>query len=88
MAKVVKSLNTPSQIVCQIIKAGMGAKDISTHELAKRMQIHVNTVYSDLRDPDRIPQNRLWLYFTVLGIPVYDALSRFAQEFAMSLVRR
>jgi lambda repressor-like predicted transcriptional regulator len=79
---------TPSQITAGIIRAAMSKDGTTPQSLAKQMQVHVNTVYSDLRDPDRIPQNRLWLYFTVLGIPVDDALQRIADSFSAMLVQR
>ncbi len=79
---------TPSQITVGIIRAAMGNADISVPELAKRMFVHANTVYADLRDPERIPQNRLWMYFTVLGVPVDDALKRIADSFSQTLAKR
>lgn len=79
---------TPSQITAGIIQAAMSSCEMKPQDVAKRMQIHVNTVRNDMRDPDRIPQNRLWLYFTVLGVPIEDALEKIAKEFAFSLVRR
>lgn len=79
---------TPSQITCKLIQAALSASGIGVAELARRVQVHVNTVRNDLHDPDRIPQNRLWLYFTVLGVPIEDALEKIAKEFAFSLVRR
>ena len=78
----------PSQITCKIIQAALSSSGMSVAELAKRVQVHTNTVRNDMRDPDRIPQNRLWLYFTVLGVPIEDALEKIAKEFAFSLVRR
>ena len=79
---------TPSQITCKLIQAALSASGMGVAELARRVQVHVNTVRNDFRDPDRIPQNRLWLYFTVLGVPIEDALEKIAKEFAFSLVRR
>ena len=79
---------TPSQITAGIIKAAMAHSDNTPQTLAKQMQVHVNTVYSDMRDPDRIPQNRLWMYFTILGVPVDDALKRIADSFSQMLVNR
>ena len=79
---------TPSQITAQIIRAAMSKDGTTPQSLAKQMKVHPNTVYSDMRDPDRIPQNRLWMYFTVLGVPIEDALEKIAKEFAFSLVRR
>ena len=84
----VMTKKTPSQITAGIIRAAMSKDGTTPQSIAKQMQVHVNTVYSDLRDPDRIPQNRLWLYFTVLGIPVDDALQRIADSFSAMLVQR
>lgn len=79
---------TPSQITCKLIQAALSASGMSVAELAKRVQVHTNTVRNDMRDPDRIPQSRLWMYFVVLGVPIEDALEKIAKEFAFSLVRR
>ena len=79
---------TPSQITAGIIRAAMSKDGTTPQSLAKQMQVHVNTVYSDLNDPEKIPQNRLWMYFTVLGIPVDDALKRIAESFAQMLAER
>ena len=79
---------TASQITVGIIRAAMGNADISVPELAKSMFVHANTIYADLRDPERIPQNRLWMYFTVLGVPVDDALKRIADSFSQTLAKR
>lgn len=79
---------TPSQITVDLIQAAMSIGGLSAKALACKAKVHPNTVYMDLRDPDRIPQNRLWLYFTVLDIPVQDALNRIAESFAHSITRR
>lgn len=79
---------TPSQIIAGIIKAAMNFEGLNPHDLAKQMHVHVNTVYGDMRDPDRIPQNRLWLYFTVLGIPVEESLEAIASSFTAKIVAR
>ena len=79
---------TPSQITCKIIQAALSSSGMSVAELARRVQVHVNTVRNDLHDPDRIPQNRLWLYFTVLGVPIEDALEKIAKESAEKIAER
>lgn len=79
---------SPSQITCRIIHAGLSAEGMSVHEMAKRMKVHYNTVYNDLKQPEKIPQDRLWMYFTILNVPIDNALKRIAQEFAESLARR
>ena len=83
-----RASKSPSQITCRIIHAGMSAEGMSVHELAKRTGVHHNTVYNDLRQPEKIPQDRLWLYFTILNVPVDSALECIAQEFAATLARR
>ena len=82
------SKRTPSQITAQIIRAAMSKDGTTPQSLAKQMQVHVNTVYQDMRDPDRIPQNRLWMYFTVLGVSVDDALAQIANAFTKTLIER
>jgi len=83
-----RASKSPSQITCRIIHAGMSAEGMSVHELAKRTGVHHNTVYTDLKQPEKIPQDRLWLYFTILNVPVENALARIAAEFAEMLTRR
>ena len=84
----VKKGKSPSAITCRIIKAAMGAADMNAEKLAKRMNVHINTVYRDLKEPERIPQDRLWLYFTALGVPVNESLQTIANQFAFSIVQR
>ena len=79
---------TPSQITAGIIRAAMSKDGMTQQSLAKRMKVHVNTVNHDMKDPDRIPQDRLWMYFTVLGVSVDDALQRIADSFSAMLVQR
>lgn len=79
---------TPAQIVKTIISAAMGASAIDSKQLAKLAGVHVNTVYNDLRDPDGMPMQRMWLYFTALSVPVDEGLQAFADSFARSLTVR
>lgn len=83
-----KRQKTPSEVIRGIIQAAMTAESVTGEQLADDMGIHVNTVYSDLKTPEKIPQGRLWLYFVVLGIPVQEALESIAGAFAASLARR
>lgn len=83
-----KKAKTPPEIIVNIIKAGMGAEEITVNELAKRTGFHTNTVYSDFRDPGKMTQQRLWLYFTAVGIPISDALKVFADQLAAKLTDR
>ena len=79
---------TPAQCIGSIIRSAMSAQEVNAEQLAKLVGVHANTVYNDLRDPDRIQMRRVWLYFTALGVPVDEALRAFADSFARSLVSR
>lgn len=80
MPKKAISPKTPARIMWAIIAAEMQLQCITQKALAKRIGKSESLVSDDARDPDRIPQWRLWLYFAVLGIdaetvlrPVLDA---------------
>lgn len=83
-----KARRTPSEIMSRIISAAMAANELTAQDLAKRSSVHQNTVYKDLREPDKITLQRLWSYFLSLGVPVDDALEAFAEAFARGLVQR
>ena len=83
-----KSRRTPSEVMCRILQAAMAANDVTAQELADSSGVHQNTVKSDLRDPDKIKLQRLWLYFLALGVPIDDALAAFAESFARGLTQR
>lgn len=79
---------TPAQIMADLIACAMTLQGETQQTLAKKVKVHPNTVCNDFQDPERIPQSRLWLYFTVLGVPVDDALSAVAVSFAQTAVKR
>ena len=81
-----QSTRTPSRILADMVIAVMKVQGKGRQELADAANVHINTVYSDLREPERIPQARLWLYFTVLNIPVDRALECIAESVAKSMV--
>lgn len=72
MVKFIKP--TPSRIAVNIIKGAMAAQNMSAEKVAKMMHVHRNTVSSDFKCPEKIPQDRLWLYFVVLGIDIKGVL--------------
>ena len=88
MASKARRSRTPSEIIAGLVQAAMTADGMTAQELAKRAGVHANTVYRDLKDPDRIPQSRLWRYFVTLGVPVQAALDGIADALAESLTRR
>ena len=79
---------TPSQVTAGIIRAAMSADCVTLDRLAKLTNVCKRTVCADLQDPERIPQGRLWLYFTALGIPIDGALENTAAAFAQKLAER
>ena len=79
---------TPSDIVGRILHAAMAAGGISADDIAKLASVHKNTVLSDLREPDKMPLHRMWLYFLALGVPIDEALQAFADAFARGLTER
>lgn len=86
--KRTKPKKTPAQILASMIEAAMAIQKVNGQELARRVRTSANTVYSDLNDPDRIPQNRLWLYFTVLDIDCTDTLQAVADRFSATIIQR
>lgn len=83
-----KHKKTPAEIIGTIISAAMGAQSVTADRLAVTAGVHRNTVYRDLKDPDGMTMQRVWLYFTVLGVPVDEGLQSFADSFARSLTVR
>ena len=83
-----KPKRTPSQVTAGIIRAAMSAGSVTQDKLAKLSNVCKHTVSSDLADPEKIPQGRLWLYFAALGIPIDGALQNTAAAFAQSLAER
>lgn len=83
-----KPVRTPSRIMADMIECAMLCQSETRQSIAKKMGISINTVCADLKEPERIPQSRLWMYFTVLGAPMQSALESVAKEFALSAVKR
>jgi hypothetical protein len=79
---------TPSQIMGGMISATMSFKGISAAECARGMGLSTGTVYKDIADPERIPQDRLWRYFIFLGVPIQDALEKIANSVATMMIQR
>lgn len=79
---------TPAECIGRIIAAAMGASGMTADKLADASYVHANTVRKDLKDPDGMTMQRMWLYFAALGVPVDEGLSAFAESFARSLTER
>ena len=88
MPKKAKAVKTPSRIMADIITCGMALRGDSITVLAKKLNLHRNTVYLDLQSPERIPQDRLWLYFVALELPIDDVLNRIAQRLCEEITDR
>lgn len=83
-----RAKRTPAECIGMILKAAMGANGIDAVMLANLADVHPNTVRADLKDPDGMPMKRVWLYFTVLGVPVDEGMQAFSESFARSLTVR
>lgn len=88
MPKKAKSARTPARIMADLIECALIVSGQTKTKLAKMANVSLNTVCNDLKDPERIPQGRLWLYFAALGAPMDDALKAVAETFAISAVKR
>ena len=63
-----KQARTMPRIIWGLLAAEMTAQDLQRADVAKMIGVHANTVSSDAREPEKIPLDRLSLYFTTLGI--------------------
>lgn len=79
---------TPARIMADLIECALIVSGETKTGLAKLSGVCLNTVCNDLKDPERIPQGRLWLYFAALGAPMDEALKAVAETFAISAVKR
>lgn len=88
MAKKAKPIRTPSQVMWSMIKAEMVVQGVTQRELAKRVHCCNDTICLDAKEPERIPQQRLWLYFAALGMDCMDVLRAVAADHAERLTVR
>lgn len=86
--KMRKHYRTPSRIMADMIEAALKVSGTNRAELAKLARCSPNTLTADLKDPERIPQGRLWLYLTALSIPVEDVLRGIAYSVADKAIER
>lgn len=83
-----KRTKTPSRIMAGMIEQALRVTGTKKSELAAAVKCSPNTVTNDLRDPERIPQGRMWLYFTALDIPVETVLQNVAYSIADKMIHR
>lgn len=88
MAAKAKPKRTPAQIMRDMISGAIGMRGETQKTLAKKIHASEKTVYSDLHYPERIPQHRLWLYFTVLEIPINTVLQAVGDAYIKELIKR
>lgn len=83
-----KTRRTPARIMADLLECAMKVQGETKQSLAAKLRLSKTTVYDDFKEPERIPQNRLWLYFTALDAPMDETLLAVAERFAQSAVRR
>ena len=83
-----KRTKTPSRIMAGMIEQALRVTGTKKSELAAAVKCSPNTVTNDLRDPERIPQGRIWRYFTALDIPVETVLQNVAYSIADKMIHR
>ena len=83
-----KPARTPARIMADLLECALIVSGQTKTGLAKLSGVCLNTVCSDLKDPERIPQGRLWLYFAALGAPMDDALKAVAEKVAEKATER
>ncbi len=79
---------TPSRIMAGMIEQALKVTGMKKSDLAAAAQCSPNTVTNDLKAPERIPQGRMWLYFTALDIPVESVLQGVAYSVADRMIQR
>ena len=77
---------TPDECIAGIVRAAMADAEVTQEQLAKRVNVHKNTVYHDLTKPEGMTLGRMQLYFAALGVPVRECLLAFAGAYAQHLV--
>ena len=79
---------TPSRIMAGMIEQALKVTGMKKSDLAAAARCSPNTVTNDLKSPERIPQGRMWLYFTALDIPVESVLQGVAYSVADRMIQR
>lgn len=81
-----KQARTMPRIIWGLLAAEMTAQDLQRADVAKMIGVHANTVSSDAREPEKIPLDRLSLYFTALGINPEVMLRPIAHSIAERMI--
>ena len=85
MPKKAKPPRTPARLLWGMIEAERHAQSLTQGALAKLAGCSAHTASLDAKDPERIPQARLWLYFAALGIDAQTVLAPVAQAYIAHL---
>ena len=83
-----KQQRTPSRIMADLIKVCMLVKGMQQKDLAKAAHVSENTVSSDLKEPEKMTQYRMWLYFAIIGIDMTEVLHAAAHRVADGMIER
>lgn len=76
---------TPSRAIADMIRCGMTLQGETIETIADKLNVSMATVCTDLQRPEKIQSGRMWLYFTILGLPVQDVLNGIADEVAKAM---
>ncbi len=68
-----------------MIRCGMQLQDETIETMADKLDVSMATVCSDLKRPEKIQAGRMFMYFTILGLPVQDVLDGIAAEVAKAM---
>ena len=79
---------TPSRIMAGMSEQDLKVTGMRKSDLAAAARCSPNTVTNDLKAPERIPQGRMWLYFTALDIPIENVLQSVAYSVADRMIQR
>jgi hypothetical protein len=87
MAKKAQPARTSPRIIWKLIAAEMAAQEIQRAEIAKRIGVHVNTVNSDAKEPEKMPLDRVFNYLAALDIDPEIMLRPIAISIAERMIR-
>ena len=87
MAAKAKTKKTPAMMLWAMIDAERCAQKMSLRMLGQISGYSSGTVSLDSNCPERIPLERLFVYFAALGIDAATVIRPIAEEFVLNLTQ-